>query len=390
MGIFRYQALTEQGKRVTGMIDADSMMVAKERLRHGQVLVTYIESLADQRKEVVLSPSSKLALTRELAQLLRAGLPLYESLQTIEEKHRKHRCHALYLDLCDQLKLGYPFSKVLERYPKTFDAVYIAMIKAAEQTGSLPSIFEQLSLLIGRQQKLKKQLLSAMIYPGFLGAFCFLILCVLLFFVVPSMKDLFEGRALHPLTASVLALSQFVNDYLGSIVVTLVFLGTALVYFLRRKAEAIVLHLPLIKTVVLQAALARFSRCLGILLSGGIPLLQALGLSRKVIHNSLIEKVVTEAEEKVVEGKLLSSELAQSSLIPPLVVRMIKIAEETGKLSLMLTNVAEIYEDELEKNLAQIVALLQPMLLLVLGLIVGVVLLSILIPLTDVGSFINP
>lgn len=394
MSLFRYYALSDQGKKISGVIDADSYVMAKERLRKEQIMVTHIEALKEKRREISLSPPLLLDFTRALGQLLRAGLPLYESLLTIEEKYRRHKAHPLFLDLCDRIRSGTLLSDGLKGYPKTFDEIYVCMIKSAEQTGSLPSIFEQLTLLISRQQKLKKQLISSMIYPAFLGAFCLIVVALLFFFVIPSMAELFEGRELHPLTQTVLSLSNFLNTHGISLMVTTLFITGLSAFAVRRKESQIFLHrlalkIPFFKSLTLEAALIRFCRCSSILLGGGVPLPETLRLSRTVMNNILLENVIEKTAQKIIEGESLTSEFRNSSLIPPLVTRMLSISEETGKMAPMFQNIADIYEEELEKNLAQLMTLLQPALLLLLGLIVGVVLLSILIPLTDVSSLLQ-
>lgn len=392
--LFRYDALNEEGKCVTGVIDADSLEVAKMRLRLQKTMVTSLKAVKEGAKELVLPPSLLLAFTRDLGQLLSAGLPVYESLLTIEEKYRKLKSHSLFLDLCDHLKNGSSLSSALKKYPKSFDPVYLSMVKAAEQTSSLVAIFHQLSQLIARQQKLKKQLLSALTYPAFLGGFCILVILSLLLFVIPTMRELFEDRALHPLTEIVLAVSQFINER-GVLLLTL-FLGmlSFLFFFLKKEkgkmaVESFIFKIPVFKTVILQSALIRFCRALSILLEGGVPLIDALTLSRRVMKLVILEKVVENAEKKIVEGEKLSGMLKLSPLIPSLVIRMVAISEETGKMAPMMRHIAEIYDEELEKNLSHITSLLQPIILLILGAVVGLVLLSVLLPLTDVSSFVS-
>lgn len=392
MALFRYRAYTQDGKNVSGVIDADSYLLAKERLLKQQVMVTGLQLLDDKQGEISLPSSLLLGFTRELAQLLRAGLPLYESLLTIEEKYRTHKAHPLLLDLCDRLKGGSSLSSALKNYPKTFDKVYLSMVHAAEQSASLPYVFDQLTLLLSRQQKLKKQLFSALAYPAFLGVFCIIVVFSLLFFVIPPMQELFEGRRLHPLTEVVLSLSRFMNENGWLLLIS--FLAFAVLLFAlfrsekgRRLIQNACLKIPFFKTIIIQSALIRFCRANSVLLAGGVTLLNALSLSRKVMRNPFLEDVIAKAEEKIIEGKRLSEELKTSSLIPPLVVRMLSIAEETGKMAPMLQNIAEIYEEDMEKDLAQMTALLQPAVLLVLGAVVGLIVLSILLPLTDVSSF---
>lgn len=392
MAIFRYRALTETGKKINGVIDADSMVHAKEKLRKEKILVTKLANL-QKKKEVILKSSMLLAFTRELKQLLNAGLPLYESLLTIEEKYKRHKAHSLFLDLCDRLKGGNQLSIALKAYPKSFDPIYISMVEAGEKTGALPWVFEQLNQLTERKQKLKKQLISAMAYPAFLGVFCFLVVLALLLFVIPSMEELFEGRDLHPLTQLVLSSSQFLHHHFFSL--TFLTVGTifGLITFFKQEKNRVRLHaiiqkIPIMKTVFTQAALIRFCRSSSILIFGGVPLVTALNTARRVMRHALLEEAVEKAEKHLVEGQSLSSQL-KNTHFPPLVSRMISIAEETGKLPEMLQSLSDIYDQELERSLAHITTFLQPVLLLILGGVIGLVILSILLPLTDVSSLIG-
>lgn len=393
MAIFRYKALTETGKKITGVIDADSFELAKEKLRKEKVLVTKLFSI-QQKRELFLSPALLLAFTRELGQLLKAGLPLYESLLTIEEKYRKNRLHPLFLDLCDRLKGGNNLSTALKSYPKSFDKIYISMIEAGERTGELSWAFQQLYELIERRQKLKKQLISAIAYPAFLGGFCFLIVIALLLFVIPSMQELFEGRELHPLTQSVLFISKFLKQRFILLILSGSTFVVAVVYFSKKPAGRTFIHkflrkIPLVKTILIEAALIRFCRSCAILLKGGVPLINALTISRNIMKHPLLEKAVENAEKYLVEGKTLSSQMRQSEHVPALVSRMLSIAEETGKLPDMLQSLSDIYDEELERSLTHITTFLQPALLIILGGVVGLVILSILLPLTDVSSLIS-
>ena len=393
MAVFRYKAYTTAGKTISGIIDADSTALAKERLQRQGVLISQL-SLEKQRGEIALSASLLLSFTRELSQLLSAGLPLYESLLTIEEKYRNHKAHSLFLNFCDCLKNGGQLSSALKKYPKTFDTIYLTLVQAGEQTGTLAWIFEQLTQLITRQQRLRKQLISAMAYPSFLGGFCLLVISSLLFFIVPSMKELFEGRALHPLTQTVLGLSCFLKE---NGIYVLLFLGSLIAGFIALKRtergkyflHRLLVSIPLLKTILLESALVRFCRSTSLLLSGGVPLINALTLSKKVMKHIPLEEIISGATKGIVEGKRLSELLSQNKIVPPLVTRMLALSEETGQMASIFLKIADIYEQELEKNLTRLTALLQPALLLILGGIVGLVILSILIPLTDVSSFIS-
>lgn len=392
MGLYRYVALNAEGKKTSGIIDADTLEGAKLKLRSQKTIVTKIKA-TQREKQVFLSTSLLIHFTRELGQLLQSGLPLYESLLTIEEKYRGHKSRFLFLDLCDQIKEGKTLSQALSKYPKTFDPIYIAMVQAGEKVGNLDGTFFQLHKVISRSDKFKKQVHSAMIYPAFLSCFCLAMILGLFLFLIPAMKELLEGRVLHPITQGVLAISNGLNANFHFIGFGLA-LGSASIYALtrinsfRNSFRQLLLRIPITKNVITQVVMMRFCRALSVLLGSGVPIIEALGLSRKVAQNSAFEAIISQSEEGLMRGVKLSTMFKQYSLIPPLVTRMLATAEETGSVSPMLLSIAEIYEEMLEKSLTQFTNLLQPVMLLVLGLMVGLILLSILLPLTDVSTLI--
>lgn len=199
MALFRYTALNHKGKKFHGVIHAEAMDEAQHALRNLDVFVVDI-SASTQKKAPILSRQEVLNFTRELFQLLNAALPLYESLKALADKAKGHKNHAVYLDICDCVKKGESFSKALSYYTQSFSSVYISMVEAAEESGSLASVFKELLQMLSKEDKLRKQLSSAMIYPIFLSVFCFIVIIGLFTFMIPSMKELLEGRQLHPFT----------------------------------------------------------------------------------------------------------------------------------------------------------------------------------------------
>lgn len=394
MGLYQYTALTEEGRKNVGMINADSLELAKERLRKQKILVTKLTAYKKQSDELTLSPSLLLSFTRDLHVLLKASLPLYDCLHTLEEKYRRTKMHSLFLDFCDQVKQGRPLSDALKDYPRVFDPVYISMVKAGEESGTLTQSFEELAKLTHREHTLKKKLSSALIYPAFLGVFCLGVVVLLLFFLIPSMAELFEGRTLHPMTQIILSLSHLLNSHAFSIFTSLG--GFILCFFFvlrhpkgKEKVQQAFFFIPFVKRLFIEIVMARFCRVFSVLFYGGVPMLECIRLSKKVMKHPTLEKVISEAEVKIIEGKRLSEEMAKSPLIPSLVVRMLSIAEESGRVAEMMGHLSNIYEENIERSLGRFTALLQPVMLLLLGIIVAVILLSILLPLTDVSSFIQ-
>jgi len=394
MATFRYQALLPNGRKTSGFINADDLNDAKQKLLRREFLLLRIKLLSSKKTPGSLRKHDLFLFTKELAKLLQAGLPLFEALLALEEKYRNYKCHPIILDLCEKVKQGFSFSHALKQHPDNFDSLYLCMIENAERSGNLQGALEELAALISRQLNLRKQLLTAIMYPSLLSVFCLVVLSTLLFYVIPSLAELFEGRRLNPFTAFVLSWSRTANQNKGLIALIFLLVASFLSFCFsapRGKKWLITLgmHLPIAGSLLIKVALIRFCRSSGALLLAGVPILETLGLAKRVMGHPLLEKIIGRAEQNVLEGGKISERLKETSLIPPLVTRMLAIAEEGGNIPVMLQHIAQIYEDELEKNLHRLTQIAQPVLLLFIGAVVGFVLLSVLLPLTDVSSFLE-
>jgi general secretion pathway protein F len=390
---FRYAGFLPNGKKRKGFINADDLLDAKHKLLHAQFLLTKIEDCSP-KKSPSLSKSEVLIFTRELSKLLKAGLPLFEALVSLEEKYQGHKFHPVLIDLCAAVKEGRSFSKALARHASCFDRLYLCMIENAESTGSLSQALDELSQLTSKSLSLKKQLLAALLYPSLLASFCLAVLGTLLFYIIPSLADLFEGRSLHPFTAFILALSKWVNVNKGALILALLAVAcSVMICFFSKKGKNVLfslsLRIPVLGSLMSKVALARFCRSCSALLHSGLPFLESLRLGRKVIRHPPIEKVLEDAEMNLLRGGNVSAVLQASPHIPSLFVRMLSLAEISGNLPVMMLHLSEIYEEELEKSFSKITQMAQPILLLFFGAVIGLVLLSVLMPLTDVGSFLE-
>ena len=210
MSLYRFDAIGERGKKITSTIDAESLLEAKQKLLRRYTAILQVDPLSEKESRVPLSKKELLAFTQELGRLLQAGLPLFEALSALEEKYRGQKSQRLLLDLCDRVRSGQSFSDALAKHGETFDLLYISMVANAEKTGRLCEVLDEIAFLHQKQMKVRKQIISSLLYPALLAGFCFIILLVLLFFVVPSLKELFEGRELHLFTRVVFATSAFV------------------------------------------------------------------------------------------------------------------------------------------------------------------------------------
>lgn len=392
MPLFEYKAVSGKGRKLTATIDADSLQDAKLKLIRRQISVIEIHSLSGKKMKERLKKSEVLNLTRELTRLLHAGLPLFEALSALEEKYLGQKPHRILLNLADMIRSGYTFSQGLAKHPATFDLLYVSMIANSEKTGTLTQALDELADLLSKQIHIRKQLTSALLYPAILCTFCMVVLSSLLFYVIPSLQELFDGRDLHPFTKIVFVVSNFAcsaKGYIAFFIVSLIGFAICALFLPKWKEKLFLFQfrVPFLRKLLAKVAIVRFSRASATLLEGGLPIIQAFDQARRVMRHPKLETIIARAQEQIAEGEAIHTPFENQPLIPPLIPRMISIAEEGGKLPFMMKQIAQIYEEELEKTLTYFATVAQPVLLLVLGIIIGFVLLSVLLPMTDVSSF---
>ena len=391
MALFQYQALDSLGKKKQGFVEAHSDKDAKNILRDQGLMVRElaIKTTVDSKQNLRGEPL--VTFTIQLSQLVSANIPLYESLVALEEQYRDESFHRVILSLCEQVKAGSSLSEAMSQFPNSFDKLYRAMIAAGESIGGLNIVLDRLSLLLTKQLKLRKQIVTALIYPSVLAAFSFLIIAVLIGFVLPSIEGIFAERSLNAFTSFVLGVSYYARTYWWLYIPLIAATATYVTLKLRSPAgklwlERTLLKIPVLRTLVINTSVARFCRTMGTLQQGGLPIIDSLRNAREVIHNVVIEEEIKQAENKIIEGSSLSVELARSKYIPTIVCRMLAVGEESGNLVIMLNKLADMYEEEVEKTLDRVVALAQPLILIFMGTVIGIILMAILLPLTDISS----
>ncbi len=392
MPLYIYQAIDHTGKKKSGLIDAHNEKDARIRLREQRVMVISLELKKGAVSKENMTGEQLLGFTVQLSQLFNAGVPIFESLVALEEQYRTEKFQRILLSLCEQIKAGKSLSASMENFPDTFDHLYCSMIRAGESSGSLGVVLEKLTELLAKRQKLRKEIMTAMIYPGILAGFCLILIIILLGFVVPMIEGIFQGRRLNAFTNLVMGLSYAFRKWWW--VYFPVFLVVSIWAFLRlrtsdgkRWLERQLLKLPVVKTLMIQAAIARFSRTMSTLLNGGMTMIDSLTIARGVMQNAALEEEIKQAEAKIVEGSSLSKELSKSKWMPKMVTRMLAIGEDSGTVVVMLNKIADMYEENLEKSLDRLMALAQPVILIFMGVVIGTVLLAILLPLADMSSF---
>ncbi|MGE3953588.1 MAG: type II secretion system F family protein [Parachlamydiales bacterium] len=393
MPAYFYLYLDGKRRKRRGRIDAPSLEEAKERLRRQGLLITEVRSAPKLRRKSKLRRSALLTFTTQLHQLLSSGLPLFDSLTLIAEQYQNDPIYPTLSRLGKAIEEGKSLSDAMEGHPTSFPPLYIALVRSGEASGSLERVLSRLVTLLTRQQRLRKQLTTAMVYPAVIATFCLAVVFLLLTFAVPSIEALYSGHNLSPFTHGVLAVSRFLTHrwllYLPILSVTILLLASYARSPRGKGAIRRLLHrLPLVKTLLLQNALARFTRALSTLQEGGVGLVDALSLSEGLLSHPTLEPLITHARAQIIAGSTLSRELKGSPLIPPMVSRMLAVGEESGQLPTLLEGIASHYEEEVEKTVTRLASLAQPAILIVMGAIVGVIMLAVLLPLTDVSQLL--
>ena len=395
MGVYHYRAVKSDGQRFKGTIEAATSDEAKRLLREQQLIILGLDEAAPtKQKELDMSFEQRVIFTSQLAQLLEANVPLYESLEALEEQAQGEPYQGLICGIREQIRKGASFSTALASYPDTFSPLFRAIVVAGESVGKLDGALVRLSQLLTSDRQSRQRLISALLYPAILALLLVAALCILIFFVIPSIEGLFEGRELPTFTTIVLAIAHFVHRNALWLAIAGIFGGVACVYHLskgsaRERLLARMLKWPVVGPYLMKAALARFSKTLSNLLAGGTPLSSALGYAKEAIGYKVLEMEIERASKEIIEGQTFSSSLSRSTVIPPLFIRMVSIGEETGRLAPILANVAQLYEEDSDRLLDRAVSLLQPLLLVTMGVVIGATLLAILLPLADFGAMLK-
>lgn len=392
--LYQYKAFTKEGKATKGSIEAVNAQDAKDKLREMHLIISHLAPQKRAKKKQQLSRDNLLIFTSQLSQLLSAQIPLYESLLALEEQSREESYHQVVLGLTERIKRGTSLSMSMADFPDSFSTLYRAMIAAGEAVGNLELALKRLNDFLVYQNRIRKQLISAMLYPALLAGLLVVAVTVLVGFVIPALEALFEDKNIPQFTQVVFAVSRFLRQY-G--IFLILFLGVSFTFLLyklkqpKNKAsfQKKLLGVPLISRYVILSSLSRFARTLGTLIEGGLPLTIALSYSKEALGNARLSEIIERVEQKIIEGISFSQELSRYKEVPPLFARMVSIGEESGKLSGMLNQLSTLYEEETERSLNRVVALAQPVLLLLMGALVGSVLLSILLPLSSFGSSIQ-
>ena len=409
MPVYEYTALDRAGKHTKGIIDADSPVTARQKLRGSGVYPVEMretdsstpkderdstESLSTLFARVKSGELS--ATTRQLSILLGAGVTLVGALEALISQIANPLLKKILAQVKESVNEGNSLAHSLSRHPKVFSQIYINMVRAGEASGSLDLVLDRLAEFSENQQALRGRFKAALAYPVFMFFVGSLILFFLTTFIVPNITNIFvEMHQTLPLpTLALIGMSEFLASFWWLVLAAL-FVAVFAVRRLimrprgRRLWDEMKLRIPVIGAVNVKMATARFGRALGSLLRSGVPVLTALKIVRNIVNNELIAEVIDRSMDEIGEGKSLAAPLSRSRWFPPIAVQMISVGEQSGELENMLDKIADVYEKESEAQIMAMTSMLEPVMILVMGVVVGFIVISILLPIFEMNQMVR-
>jgi general secretion pathway protein F len=386
VAIFSYRATSLDGQITEGVIEASDDRAAADMRKNSGVIPLRITAPKEGTRKRLMSRSPKgniLTFTTELSALLHAGLPLDRSLNILSEISESREMKDIVKSVLKSIREGNSFSDALKKHPRYFSRLYVNMVRAGESGGVLGVVLEKLNEFLETTKDLKDHVISTMIYPAILFVTGVASIIVLMTYVLPSFSNIFSdlGTSLPVSTQLIISVSNVIAKFwwmvlLGLVALLLVFRSYVKSSQGRLKWDGV--KLMLVGEIIKKLETARFARTLGTLLKSGVPLLQALNNSKEIISNQVIASSINVVSKDVKEGKGMASPLTRVGVFPPLALSMIKVGEETGQLDTMLLQIATTYEKSLRSSIKRFVGLLQPAMVLFMGLVIGFIVLSML------------
>jgi len=408
MPVYEYTALDLKGKNTSGIIDADGAVAARQKLRASRIFPISIKetSIASSQKKAgslsTLRPFSRVKqsevsmMTRQLATLVDAGFPLVSAIFALIPQTKSQALKKQLSHIKDSIEEGNSFAGALSMYPGTFSSIYVNMVNAGETSGTLEVVLERLADISEKQQALNNRLKSALAYPVLMSLIGAIVLFLLLAFIVPSITTIFTdmNQMLPGPTRFLILLSDLLKSFWWLILIMI----TGMILFVRKikkipkgryLIDKLLLFLPLISPLVKKLAVARFARTLASLLENGVTMLTALGIVKNIVGNVLISDAVEKATKQVEQGHGLGISLDASKIFPHISIQMIQVGEQSGKLETLLNKVSDLYENDVELSVSTMTSLLEPVIILIMGIIVGFIVLSICLPIFEMNQLIK-
>jgi general secretion pathway protein F len=401
LATWRYKGIAKDGSGRSGDIDADSEAAARRKLHGDGIYPTEIREKRDAR--AMLSGNARQTrqdtlplATRQIATLVGAGVPVVSAMQSLASQVEDPAMRTVLSEITEAVRGGLPFARAIEAHPSVFPEIYVSMVRAGEESGHLPLALERLADHLERQARTRSRVRSALAYPILMALVGVLVVAFLLTFVVPKIVGIFShlGAALPLPTRILLAVTGFMTHGWWAILAA-IFLST--IAFRRYVAtpagryfrDDLLIRLPLFGRINHLSALSRFSRTLSTLLSGGIPVDRALRIVSPVVGNAVLSGHIEAAADRVVEGFSLSDALKAYGEIPPTLIQMVSVGEESGKLDFILEKMSDSLDSEIDAKMSRLLSLLEPSIILAMGITVGFIVVAILLPLLEISNIVR-
>ncbi|MCK4467218.1 MAG: type II secretion system inner membrane protein GspF [Desulfobacterales bacterium] len=409
MPVYEYRALDIRGKSLKGIIDAESVFAARQRLRETNIFPVDLNETSVEEKNKMptgrsigtlfnrVSLREVSVMTRQLATLLGASIPLVPSLTALISQTTNPQMKKTLAQIKEEVNEGSSLAWSISHYPGIFSPFYINMVRAGEASGALDIVLERLADFNESRQALQGKIKAALAYPMFMFLIGAIVLFFLTTFIVPKITGIFSEmhQTLPGITIFLISISGFLKSFWPAIVLIIIgsFIGLRYLFAKTLRGQylwdKIKLKMPLLGSLTHKMAVARFSRTLGTLLESGVPMLTALSIVKNVVNNRLIADAIAEASINVEEGRNLSATLSKKRLFHPIVTQMISAGEQSGTLEAMLYKIADSLETEVESNITMMTSMLEPVMILVMGLLVGFIVVSILLPIFEMNQLIR-
>jgi len=399
MAVFVYQGRTASGVQ-NGEIEAPDRSSAVGELRRRAILVTKIAEKTAPKMSFKFGGKVKdkemAIFTRQFSTMIDAGLPLVQCLNILAEQSESKTLRSVTGQVARHVEAGSTLADALRRHPRTFDDLFTNLVEVGEAGGILDVVLQRLAAYIEKAAALKRKVKAAMVYPCAIIGVALLVVIFMLTFVIPTFAQMFKdlGADLPLPTKVVMLLSDFVRSYILLIIAGMIGSVMALRSYYRTEGgrgtiDALMLKLPVFGTLVRKVAVARFTRTLGTLVQSGVPILDGLRITARTAGNKVVEKAVLQCRAAVTEGKTLADPLRTSGVFPPMVTQMISVGEQTGALDAMLSKIADFYDDEVDTAVSTLTSLLEPIMIVFLGVVVGGLVVAMYLPIFKLVTLVK-
>ncbi|OUS31069.1 type II secretion system protein F [Thalassotalea sp. 42_200_T64] len=397
---FLWHGVNRKGKKIKGELSAANIMELKAQLRKQGITPLRTKKkpkpMFGMSSDKAIQPKDIAVITRQIATMLNAGVPLVQTIEMIGKGNNNGNIRKLLSEICNQVQAGLPFSDCLREHPKYFDDLYCDLVKSGEQSGALETIFDRIAIYKEKSEVLKSKIKKAMTYPIAVLVIAAIVTSILLIFVVPTFVDIFASfdAELPAFTLFVVGISDFMVAY-WYIALAAMF-GASFLFKkahlnsqdFRDKVDVSILKIPVIGALLDKAAVARFARTLSTTFAAGVPLIDALDSAAGASGNAVYRNAINEIRAEVSAGMQMNMAMRNSSIFPDMVIQMVTIGEESGALDDMLAKVANVYEQEVDDAVDGLTALLEPMIMAVLGVVIGGLIIAMYLPIFQIGMIV--